>query len=106
MSRRNENPLGIRKVDVQEARREAHREARARARFYVNFWFYPGFGTFGQERLPQPDEETVTITRKRLIQFSEVLLERGWESGKNAGVAATKERLVEALYRGTLAKPD
>jgi hypothetical protein len=88
------NPLGIRKLDVQALRRAARKDNRAEAERTVGFWFDPPFGD------PMP------LNRQNVTRMAEVMLERGWERGVKDGAKATRDRVAEALERGTLIKPE
>lgn len=75
------NPLGIRKVDYQQERREAERAAR---NYSKNGW------------VQMPEEWQFAVAAAYM---------RGWEDGAKVGVQATKGRVREALTKGTLVKP-
>jgi hypothetical protein len=86
MSRRNDNPLGIRKLDVQDARREFRRQSFQEARRILS-----------GHLLTNQDDQLVRCVADALM--------RGWEAGVTEGAGATRGRVAEALQRGTLVKP-
>ena len=90
----NCNPLGIRKLDVQQRRRVANREHRDAAAVHFDNWFAHGW-----RREPLP------LDRENVIRFAEAMLHYGYERGIHEGALATRERVAEALQRGTLVKP-
>lgn len=90
MSRRNENPLGIRKVDYQHERREVERVTSKHVPWsLIERGLWKGVST---------DPEST--------RFASTMYCYGWEAGVRVGVDKTKERIAEALERGTLIKPD
>lgn len=80
------NPLGIRKLDVQQARREYRRQARVEAARILS------------GHLLAADNQMVGCVADALMI--------GWEAGVSHGASATRERLAEALDNGTLVKPE
>lgn len=85
-------PLGIRKLDVQQARREYRREAKRIAESRVRFWFE-------DTRLGKLD-----LTIENVQRLAECLLEEGWEDGVRVGAERTRDRVAESLKSGRLVK--
>lgn len=86
MARRNENPLGIRKVDYQNERREMERHT---SKEHVELL---ARGIWG-------------ITDPEAIRFATVMFAHGWNEGVRVGVDKTKARIAESLENGKLVKP-
>lgn len=84
---RNNEPLGIRKVDYQHERRQARRDHNITAKAQAHFWFD------GKE-----------ITQDKVILFAKAMLDQGWEEGAKVGVEKTKARVIESLENGKLKK--
>lgn len=85
MTRRNENPLGIRKLDVQHERSAMERtECKEKAAGIARLW---------------------GIEDPEAIRCLSVLYAMGWQEGVKVGAEKTRGRVAEALKRGTLVKP-
>jgi hypothetical protein len=80
------NPLGIRKLDVQAERRSYQRAARTEAARLLNGYL-----------LNSHDEQLLRVVTTAMLH--------GWEDGVACGALATRERVAEALAKGTLVKP-
>jgi hypothetical protein len=85
----NRNPLGVRKLDVQDKRRKSRAGAKEWAWQRLDGWI----GRHGQPSIT--DIEWLLIDAYN----------RGWEDGVRTGSQAQLSRLREALQRGTLVKP-
>jgi hypothetical protein len=89
------NPLGIRKLDVQGLRRQLHKDMKGFAQDRFNAWFSD---TRYQGAMP--------LTEENITRLIEVAYSDGWERGVREGAQATRDRVAEALERGTLLKGD
>ena len=85
MAHRNENPLGIRKVDYQHERRLMQRSLSKTEAATSAQW------------MGLDDDE--------VIRYGAIMYARGWEEGVRVGVDKTKGRVAEALETGKLVKP-
>jgi hypothetical protein len=89
------NPLGIRKLDVQGLRRAMLSDCKEVAKDRFNAWFT---NSRYQGAMPMTEEN---VTRLIEVAYSD-----GWERGVHEGAKATRDRVAEALERGTLLKGD
>jgi len=93
MAYRNENPLGIRKLDVQFERRTVERvTANAWAERTTDYWF-------GQHSNLSAED---LVQVKRLVATAYSV---GWNEGVKLGATKTRDRVAEALEQGKLVKP-
>lgn len=86
MSQRNDEPLGIRKIDVQKERRVMERVE-------------------SKEDVERVARRVWHITDPETIRFAVAMYCTGWERGVTVGVTATKNRVTESLGNGKLVKP-
>jgi hypothetical protein len=85
------NPLGVRKLDVQEPRRVSRREHRIAAARLIEFGARLDHGK---------------LSERDVLRLVTTALDIGWEEGVKIGSAAQLGRVREALENGTLIKPD
>ena len=84
---RNENPLGIRKVDYQKERRLMER-------------------TISKNHVEGVATKIWGIHDPEVIRFGTAMYANGWEEGVRVGVDATKARIAESLKNGNLIKKE
>lgn len=76
-------PLGIRKLDVQEARRAMHHDSYDEVAKTAEFW---------------------GISDPEVLRFARAMYSTAWEKGVTVGAQRTRDRVAESLDNGRLVK--